>query len=139
MDKHVRQVGENMKIFTSKTTKLSANQQVNRVGKYLFNHIDSAYNYKKSGNMFDVYITAYYQDTSRLDSSVEEMNIDINITTYSNKLRINIISLDENEKTIGSDVYTPEFLEDLPKAYSKIMHRIKYRMSKEFSKYEFIF
>ena len=89
--------------------------------------------------MFDVYITAYYQDTSRLDSSIEEMNIDINITTYSNKLRINIISLDENEKTIGSDVYTPEFLEDLQKAYNKIMNRIKYRMSKEFSKYEFIF
>ena len=43
-----------MKIFTSKTTKLSANQQVNRVGTYLINHIDREYEYKKYGNMIDV-------------------------------------------------------------------------------------
>ena len=119
--------------------KLSANQQVNRIGRYLFNHIDSAYNYKKSGNMFDVYMTVYYQNVSNYDSDVEEMNIDVNITTYNNKIRINLISLGEYEKTIGYDLYKPEVLENLAEAYSAIMNRIKYRITKEFADYEFLF
>lgn len=89
--------------------------------------------------MFDVYMTVYYQDVGSLDSTVEELNIDINITTYNNKIRINLISLDEYEKTIGYDLYKPEVLENLADAYITIMNRIKYRISKEFSNYQFLF
>lgn len=136
-----------MKIECKSNQSLSANQQVNRVGKFLYKHIDGAFNYKKSSNMYDVYMTILYQlpveskDKSKGEefNDLHEMTLDINVTTYLNKVRINIIEMTPEEKTIGYDLYEPEKLEDLVKASEIILKKIHKRISREFREYEFLF
>ena len=136
-----------MKIECRSNQLLSANQQVNRLGKFLYKHIDGAFNYKKSSNMYDVYMTILYQlpveiqDMSKGKefNDLHEMTLDINITTYLNKVRINIIEMTPEEKTIGYDLYEPEKLEDLVRASEIILKKIHKRISREFREYEFLF
>lgn len=136
-----------MKIECKSNQSLSANQQVNRVGKFLYKHIDGAFNYKKSSNMYDLYMTILYQlpvesqDKSKGEefNDLHEMTLDINVTTYLNKVRINIIEMTPEEKTIGYDLYEPEKLEDLVKASEIILKKIHKRISREFREYEFLF
>lgn len=136
-----------MKIECKSNQPLSANQQVNRLGNFLYKHIDGSFNYKKSSNMYDVYMTILYQlPVENQDESkgkefndLHEMTLDINITTYMNKVRINIIELTPEEKTIGYDLYEPEKLEDLVEASEGIMKKIHRRISREFREYEFLF
>ena len=126
---------------------MSASQQVNRVGKYLYNHIDGAFNYKKGSNMFDVYFTILYQIPylQRIPgkgyeyNKLHEMTININITTYQNKLRVNVIEMTPEEKTLGCDVYTPDKLKDLGAARDLIYSKVTKRIAKEFKDYEFLF
>lgn len=130
-------------------SQLQAGQQVNRVGKYLYKHLDGAFKIKNSGNTCDVYVTVLYQippeflkkygiEESKYQE-VNEMTLNINITTYQNKVRINIIEVTPDEKTIGYDLYQPEELEDLQKSADKIFKRVCRRISKEFQDYDFLF
>lgn len=136
-----------MKIECKSNQSLSANQQVNRVGKFLYKHIDGAFNYKKSSNMYDVYMTILYQlPVDKQDEAkgkefndLHEMTLDINITTYMNKVRVNLIEMTPEEKTIGYDLYEPEKLEDLVKASETILKKIQKRISREFREYDFLF
>lgn len=129
----------------SNSNKLQASQQVNRIGKYLFKHIDGAYNYKTSSNMFDVYFFILFQlkEENRLPGitnyDMQEMHIDLNITTYQNKIRINLIEISPDEKTIGYDLFYPDELADLPSAYTKIVKRIHSKLSKYYKDYDFIY
>lgn len=136
-----------MKIECKSNQPLSANQQVNRLGSFLYKHIDGAFNYKKSSNMYDVYMTILYQlpvdkqdeEKGKEFNDLHEMTLDINITTYLNKVRINIIEMTPEEKTIGYDLYEPEKLEDLVKASETILKKIQKRISREFREYDFLF
>lgn len=124
---------------------MQASQKVNTIGRYLYKHIESAYDFKKSANMFDIYFTVYYQLSEEnryegiTDDNFHEMNINMNITTYQNKIRINIIEISPKEITIGYDLYTPEKLENLPEAYNLIWNRFIKRMNKYYKDYDFIF
>lgn len=123
--------------------KLPASTQVKRIGKYLYKHIDSAYNFKSSSNMFDVYFTVYYQEKHPTlgitINGVQEMHVDINITTYQNKVRVNIIEMTPEERTLGYTLYTPEKLIDLPSAMKLIWNNIVKKIEKAYADYEFIF
>lgn len=127
--------------------KKPVNQIVNVVGKYLYNTIDSAYNIKTTTNTCDVYMTVYYQ-TPQLSirpgrkatySDMYEMNIDISLTTYQNKLRMNLIVLDPEEETLDFSVWAPEKLRDLEDAKTRILTRVEKILVKYFDGYEFIF
>lgn len=124
---------------------MQASQKVNTIGRYLYKHIESAYDFKKSANMFDIYFTVYYQLSEEnryedvTDNDFHEMNINMNITTYQNKIRINIIEISPRETTIGYDLYTPEKLENLSEAYNLIWSRFIKRMNKYYKDYDFIF
>lgn len=122
---------------------LAASTQVKRIGKYLYKNLDSAYNYKSSSNMFDVYFTLYYQEKHPTlgiaINGIKEMNIDINITTYQNKVRVNVIEMTSAERTLGYNLYPPEKLNDLPSAMKLIWSSIVKKVEKAYSDYEFIF
>jgi len=132
---------------TSKTKNLQPNQIIPKVAKYLYKSIDSAYDLKTSVNTADVFISVLYQlpvyigvsKTRSYDSDVNEMKLNINLTTYAKKIRMNIIEISPEEKTLGFDTFNPEDLEDVVEARKKIMNKIKKRISKEFADYEFIF
>lgn len=131
--------------YITNSNNLQASQQVNRIGKYLFKHIDGAYKYKISSNMFDVYFFVLYQlkEENRLEgitnNDMQEMHIDLNITTYQNKVRINLIEVSPQEVTIGYDLFYPDELVDLSKAYTKILKTIHSKLSKYYEDYEFLY
>lgn len=128
---------------------LEAGQQVKRVGKYLYKHLDGAFKMTNGANECDVYVTVLYQIppeflkkygiTQKEYEEVKEMTLDLNIATYQNKVRINIIEVTPDEKTIGFDVYKPEQLENLQKSAELIFNKVCKRISKEFQDYEFLF
>lgn len=123
---------------------LPASKQVKRIGQYLYKHIDGAYDFKSSSNNYDVYFLLLYELKKELrepgkDYPVQEMRININVTTYQNKVRINIIELAPKERTIGFDLYTPEKVQDLQKAYPVIMEKIYKRIYKAYEDYYFLY
>ena len=136
-----------MKIICKSESKLSANQQVNRVGKYLYKNIDGAFKYKTSSNTCDVYFTLLYQlpldmqepDKGKEYNDVHEITVDINITTYQNKVRVNVIEMTPMQRTLGYDLYEPYVLENLENAKKRIFNKIIKRVSKAYSDYDFLF
>lgn len=123
---------------------LPASKQVKRIGQYLYKHIDGAYDFKSSSNNYNVYFLLLYELRKELrepgkDYPVQEMKININVTTYQNKVRINIIELTPQERTIGFDLYTPEKVQDLQKAYPVIMEKIYKRIYKAYENYYFLY
>ena len=87
---------------------IPASKLVNMLGKYLYKHIDSAFKYNVSGNMNDIYFYVYYQ-RSRLNqdwtkpdeyNDMHEMTINLNLTTYSNKISLNLIEVSPSDKTL---------------------------------------
>lgn len=134
-----------MKI-TQKQASKSLGSIVNRVGTYLKNNIDGAYNLKRSSNTCDVYMMVLYQipqehrrPNNREDEEMLEMDLDINVVGYDNKIRINVIEVSESEKTLGSYTYKKEQLEDLEKLKDSILDKIQKKLIKEYSDYDFVF
>lgn len=118
------------------------NQHVIRVGKYLYKHLDGAFKYMKSSNMYDVYCTLLYQRKPECGgkvNDVHEMTIDINITTYQNKLRVNTIEMTPQERTLGFDIIKPDDLDDLETAQKVIIWKVGNRIRKAYKDYVILF
>ncbi|MCM1226120.1 MAG: hypothetical protein NC320_01685 [Clostridium sp.] len=133
-----------MKIYIKSATQgnMSASQQVNRLGKYLYKHLDGAYKYMKSGNMYDVYCTLLYQlkpECGGKVNDVQEMTININITTYQNKIRINTIEMTPEERTLGYDTMKPEEMSDLKQAMEIIIWKVGNKIRKAYKDYLILF
>ena len=123
------------KITAANQQVLPASKQVNRVGKYLYKAFKGI-KYTTSSNMYDVYITLLYAEP--VSNDVQEMILDINITTYQNKIRVNIIEVTPKERTIGFDLYTSEEMMNLQEASKKIYQKILKRVSKAYEDYDFL-
>ena len=50
-----------MKILCKSAQQIPASTQVKRVGKYLYKHLETSYDFNSGSNMYDVYFTLYYQ------------------------------------------------------------------------------
>lgn len=124
-----------MKIFAKSQQIIPASKQVNRVGKYLYKTFKGL-KYITSSNMCDVYIILLYAEPESND--VQEMILDINITTYQNKIRVNIIEVTPKERTIGFDLYTSEETMNLQEVSKKIYQKIVKRVSKAYQDYDFL-
>lgn len=119
------------------TGTLQAGQIINQVGKYLYNHIDSALRYKKSGNTFDVWFVVYHQKIGTPD--LLEMGINLNLTTYANKIRMNITEVSPMEKTLGQRIYEVEAFNNVVLASKKLFKDTQVIIRKSFTDCEFLF
>ncbi len=133
-------------IITCNNKSTPPSQLLNKVGKYIKKRIDGAYSIKFSPNMVDVYITVYYEIPELNDvsekktySDLHEMDFDLNITTYSNKLRFNVIVMDPNERTLGHFVMGPGMLVDMSSVKKTVESKVVNILNKTFDGYEFIF
>lgn len=121
---------------------MPATKQVNRVGKYLKKHMDGAYKYVQRANECDVYVTLLYQlkpEYGGLPNDVHEMTIDINITTYQNKLRVNTIEVTPEERTLGFDLIKPEDLRNLEQGKEIVQMIVGNRIRKAYRDYLILF
>lgn len=111
---------------------MPASQQVNRVGKYLANHLDGVYKVKKDRNTYDIYVHFIYQEWPEYTETppINELNIIISITTYQNKIRVNTIELTPEERTIGFDLFSPQYMKDLEAARQDILRVVKRNVQK---------
>jgi len=113
-------------------------QLVNKIGKYLYRRIDGSYKIQFSVNTCDVYMFMYYQATG---DEMKQMNFDISITTYQNKIRINITEITTLEKTIGQVIYKPETYTEMSENdfLAKVLNDVINKIQKEYEEYEFVF
>ena len=121
---------------------MPATKQVNRVGKYLKKHMDGAYKYVQRANECDVYVTLLYQlkpEYGGLPNDVHEMTIDINITTYQNKLRVNTLEVTPENRTLGFDLIKPEDLRNLELGKEMIQTIVGNRIRKAYRDYIILF
>lgn len=137
-----------MKILCRSSNTVQANKVVNILGKYLYKNVDGSFKIKQSSNMCDVWLTILYQvpvdtiedpSTSEEYGVVHEMIVNLNITTYNNKIRVNIIECDPNQRTIGYDLYQTELLNNMKELKDLVMYRVDKRISKAYEEYQFIF
>lgn len=131
--------------------KLQAGQKVNKIAKYIKKHTPGAYKLTFSPMTADVYITIYYQvpedvrnlmkkyDAKLEHDELQSMDIDISITSYQNKIRINVIRMDDNEKTLGHFVLKPEDTQDLNSMLESIKAKVSSYIEKEYADYDFVF
>lgn len=115
---------------------IPTNAMVNRIGKVLYRRIDGAYKIQFSANTCDVYMFMYYQADGE---EMQQMNFDISITTYQNKLRINITEITTMEKTIGQLIYKPEQIRDDQTFFAKVHEDVIHKIEHEYENYEFVF
>lgn len=126
---------------------IPSNLQVNKIGKYLYNNIDGAFKYSTSSNTCDVYFTLLYQipywdripGKGKEYNDMHEMIININLTTYQNKIRLNILEMDPNERTLGSYSIPVKYWENLDILKSYILDKVNKSVVKAYSNYDFLF
>ena len=122
-------------------------QIVNILSKYIYNHLDGRYKFKIGMNKCDIYSKVYYQvpeisvDPSQdIDySDINEMDLNINVTTYQDEIRININEISPLETTIGYLKYSIKNFDNISKLKEKCMEDIQKKIMKRYDKYEFVF
>ena len=131
------------KVYSAQN-KLQAGQVINAVGRYLYKHIDTGYNIKKSPNMVDVYFEIAYQllPEHRKVKEGEEayvMSINIKITTYQSKIRVNVKEVSPEERTLGFDTFKLEIFENMNEGMELVLDKVRNRMKRSFKEYELYF
>lgn len=137
-----------MKITCGPAWNVKPSQQINSLGQYLYDTMDGAFKIEKHPNSCDVYFKLLYE-VPRLQripgkqkegyNDVHEIVIDVNLATYQNKIRMDIIEVTPNAKTLGFDLFEPEKMKDLKVARSLIWSTLNKRVSKAYQQYDFIF
>lgn len=129
--------------------------QVKRLGNYLGKNKDTrfmgVYKVQEPPNQYVIYITIMYQVPAEVRKAVkpyyaefkgkeEEVylqNIYLNITTYGGKyIRVNVIALNEYEKTLGFLRLDKMDLMDLPHCKKLVREYIEDKIKQEYDAYE---
>lgn len=123
-----------MKIYIRSAQKLSPEQQVNRIGKYLSKHLDGVYKTRRGPNTYDIYVHFEYQDFPEYTESppVHKHDILIMLTAYNNKVRVDTIELTEKEKTLGFDTFSSELFNDLKQGMLLVLQAVKKNVAKQY-------
>lgn len=92
--------------------------------------------------MYDVYVTLLYQlkpEYGGKVNDVQEMTINLNITTYQNKIRFNTIEMTPQERTLGFDLMNPEDMMNLKKAKEIILRVVRKRICNAYKNHIILF
>ena len=106
--------------------------------KYLRKNIDGAYKIAFHPMECEVFMYMYYQVPENADT-LDEMKFIISITSYANKIRINLTEDTKYEKTIGQLILQPEEVTDLNTVRKRVLTMVKKSINKEFAEFDFVF
>ncbi len=107
------------------------------VGKYLKKNIDGSYKMTFGPNLCTVYFTMFFQD--EYGGPIKEMNFAIDLTSYQNKVRVNITELTKNQKTICQVIFNEDDLKDLREAKKKMLTKLAQAIEKEYEGFELVY
>lgn len=126
--------------------------QVKRLGEFLSNkkNLSGVYKVKQPPNEYVIYTTIMYQLPLELrkkmrqyseklhgiEEDVYTADVYINITTYSQYIRLNVILLNDGEETLGFLRLDRVDLMSLPDCKQKLIDFIYKKIIKKFEKYE---
>lgn len=138
-----------MKIYcyTKSPLKLEGGQIVNKLGSYMYKNLSGAIKKQNSGNMCDIYFLIYYQvPLNKRDhrisedyNDMHEMTLNLNITTYQEKIRVNILEVSPDELTLGCKTFKYDCVNDLEKFKNDVMKYVEKRVSNVYEEYDFVF
>lgn len=111
---------------------------VNKIGKYLNQNIDGAFKITFKPMTCEILMKMYYQLEGEPES-FSEMVFEISITSYQNKIRVNLTEMTDSEKTIGQVILTDDEVKDLNLAKKRVLSTLKRAISKEYKDYIFIY
>lgn len=120
------------------TVNKDAASYVNRLGKYLKKKLDGAFKISFGPNHCVVYFKMLYELPDDRES-FNEMVFSVDITSYQNKLRINLTEETVMEKTIGQLIIKPEYVSNLEYCKDKLMETLIKAINKEFEGYDFVY
>ena len=136
-----------MYILSSSTVNL--NKVVNSLGKAIYKRLEGSYSFKKTSNMYEIKSTVLYQIPKRISdrynlvdeerNKVNVMNVTVNITTYSNKIRVEVIEVTPEEKTIAFRTFKSDWFDNIQTGINYVYSFITSSIEKEFSGYELLF
>lgn len=129
------------------TKNIPIEQLVNRIGKYLNKNLDGVYKFKIGNSEVNLYLVVYYQipmlskrpGEGKTLSDLYEMNFNLNLTSYANKIRVNLIEIAPDEQTVGHFVLDSSQVQDMLVARKIIVDKLIKIINKKFEGYEFIF
>jgi uncharacterized protein with NRDE domain len=149
-------VSDDMKILAKKKHKntdfgtMALPSKVRELGKHLANNLEGVYKVKEPQNQYEVYTTILYmikpetrkamkeypEELKGIEDDIYEMNIYLNITTYGQYIRVNVIVDDDNKETLGYLRLEPEELTNKQHCQDKIVNYVKKRIESKFTNYE---
>lgn len=122
---------------------MKLNQQINRIVKYLYHNIDGAISYRTEPNKSIVTFLMYFQDdpstVNQSDFNLNEIKIEIDVTTYNNKVRVDMIELDPNQRTLGYYLYSPESIQDMKYIRNDILNKLSKRIRKFYGQFLYLY
>lgn len=137
-----------MYIYSS-NNKIDNTKLVNIVGKSLYKRLDGAYSFKKLNGCSEVKSTVLYQIPKMISDrynlpkeqrdNVQVMDITINVTTYSDKIRVEVIEISPEEKTIGFKTFRFIDFNNVQQGCEKVYSFITSSIKTEFEGYEVLF
>jgi hypothetical protein len=130
--------------------KLAKPSQVERLGKFLKKNLTGVYKVETPSNQYVIYTTLLYQVPLELrkkmrmyfkefkgaEEDIYEANVYFNITTYKQKIRVNIILLNKDEPTLGFLIFTNEDLMSLPACKDRLLDYTYEKITAYFANYE---
>ena len=123
-----------MKIFcaTQLLSDMPTSKLVNVLGRYLYAHISGTFRYTKTSNSYEIYISTIQQDTAN-ESKPHQFIVSLNLTTYQNKIRVEVIAHTPKEETLGFAVFQPDSFDDLDDARISILKAVNKMLYKAYS------
>ena len=128
---------------------LNLSKTVNSVGKFLYKKLDGSYSMKKRSNTCEVKSTVLYQIPKEVSDkynlskeerdNVQVMDVLISVTTYSDKIRVEVVELSPEEKTIGFKTLGSKWFENMQDGLSEVWFFVTSSIEKEFEGYDVLF
>lgn len=128
-----------MKIWiNSSTNQPNLGRTVKKLGKSLKSELDGIYAIQFKPNTCRLKMRMYYQLTDNPDS-FRELHLFIDIATYQDKLRINIIEDTANEQTLGQIILTEQQANNFNDVRKKVLNCIEKSISKKYGNFDYVY
>lgn len=144
-------VGSHYDLFGSSilaNKKQNPAQMVNTIGRSIYKSTDSAFKAEKTSFHYEVFFEVLYEvppwvrEAYNLDESYADLNtmvVSIDLTSYDDKVRANVIEQDPNNKTLGHKTFPVDKYRDTKDMREAIISFMYKSIAKNYQDYDFIY